>query len=214
MGLPERVAADAEPYPDGDQSDKFRAGADVQWTTLLKVSQRVTDASNKAVYAADLTPFLTKGGAVYARWQDAYPDDGWGPAVDHVTVTADGNVIPSFQPASAGEAPYLLDAAARRRRARFADGSEYFIYKFVTPAGAKVLTLSCEMWNEYLLSATSTAPSVQQGNPNFRDYIVAAQASVFWFDPEDATQAALFTWILKNAQPDTLTWARFRRDTR
>jgi hypothetical protein len=97
---------------------------------------------------------------------------------------------------------------------RFADGSEYFIYKFVTPAGAKVLTLSCEMWNEYLLSATSTAPSVQQGNPNFRGYIVAAQASVFWLDPEDATQAALFTWILKNAQPDTFTRARFRRDTR
>jgi hypothetical protein len=68
VGLPERVAADAEPYPDGDQSDKFRAGADVQWTTLLKVSQRVTDASNKAVYVADLRPFLTKGGAVYVRW--------------------------------------------------------------------------------------------------------------------------------------------------
>jgi hypothetical protein len=27
VGLPERMAADAEPYPDGDQSDELRAGA-------------------------------------------------------------------------------------------------------------------------------------------------------------------------------------------
>jgi hypothetical protein len=44
---------------------------------------------------------------------------------------------------------------------------------------------------------------VQQGNPNFRDYIVAAQAPVFWLDPEDPTQAPLFTSILQRAKPDT-----------
>jgi hypothetical protein len=179
--------------------------ANVQWTTLLQVTQPVTDGSNKAVYTADLTPFLTSGGAVYVRWQDAYSNDGWGPSVDQVTVTADGNVIASFQPASAGEAPYLFDADSSQTASgwRFSDGTEYFIYKFVPPAGTKKLTLSCEMWNEYLVSATGTAPSVQQGNPNFRDYIVAAQAPVFWLDPEDATQAALFTSILQRAQPDT-----------
>ena len=177
----------------------------VQWTTLLKVSQPVTDASNKAVYTADLTPFLTNGGAVYVRWSDAYTNDGWGPSVDQVTVTADGNVIASFQPGSAGEAPYAfdLDSSQTASAWRFADGTEYFIYKFVPPAGTKQLTLSCEMWNEYVVSATSTAPSVQQGNPNFRDYIVAAQAPVFWLDPENADQAALFTAILKRALPDT-----------
>jgi putative glycoside hydrolase with GxGYxYP motif/GxGYxY motif-containing protein len=179
--------------------------ANVQWTTLLQVTQPVTDGSNKAVYTADLTPFLSSSGAVYVRWQDAYSNDGWGPSVDQVTVTADGNVIAAFQPASAGEAPFAFDLDSSQTASgwRFSDGTEYFIYKFVPPAGTKKLTLSCEMWNEYLVSATGTAPSVQQGNPNFRDYIVAAQAPVFWLDPEDATQAALFTSILQRAKPDT-----------
>lgn len=179
--------------------------ANVQWTTLLQVTQPVTDGSNKAVYTADLTPFLSSSGAVYVRWQDAYTNDGWGPAVDQVAVTADSNVIASFQPGSAGEAPYAFDLDSSQTASgwRFADGTEYFVYKFVPPAGTKKLTLSTEMWNEYLVSATGTAPSVQQGNPNFRDYIVAAQAPVFWLDPEDATQATLFTSILERAQPDT-----------
>jgi hypothetical protein len=177
----------------------------VQWTTLLQVTQPVTDASNKAVYTADLTPFVTSGGPVYVRWSDAYPSDRWGPSVDQVTVTADGNVIASFQPGSVGEAPYMFDPGNSQTASgwRFADGSEYFIYKFVPPAGTKKLALSTEMWNEYVVAATGMAPSVQQGNPNFRDYIVAAQAPVFWLDPEDPAQTALFTSILKRAQADT-----------
>ena len=83
--------------------------ANVQWTTLLQVTQPITDGSNKAVYTADLTPFLTSGGAVYVRWTDAYPNDGWGPSVDQVTVTADGNAIASFQPGGSGETPYVFD---------------------------------------------------------------------------------------------------------
>ena len=179
--------------------------ANVQWTTLLQVTQPITDGSNKAVYTADLTPFLTSGGAVYVRWTDAYPNDGWGPSVDQVTVTADGNAIASFQPGGSGETPYVFDLDSSQTASgwRFADGTEYFIYKFVPPADTKKLTLSCEMWNEYAVSATATAPSVQQGNPNFRDYILAAQAPVFWLDPDNPTQTALFTEILKRAQPDT-----------
>jgi hypothetical protein len=179
--------------------------ANVQWTTLLEVTQPITDGSNKAVYTADLTAFLTSGGAVYVRWTDAYPNDGWGPSVDQVTVTADSNVIASFQPGSSGETPYVFDLDSSQTASgwRFADGTEYFIYKFVPPAGTKKLTLSCEMWNEYVVSATVTAPSVQQGNPNFRDYVVAAQAPVFWLDPDNPTQTALLTEILKRAQPDT-----------
>ncbi len=50
--------------------------ANVQWTTLLQVTQPVTDGSNKAVYTADLTPFLTGqrrgvcalAGRLHKRW--------------------------------------------------------------------------------------------------------------------------------------------------
>jgi GxGYxYP putative glycoside hydrolase C-terminal domain/GxGYxY sequence motif in domain of unknown function N-terminal len=176
----------------------------VQWTTLLRAASRVTDASNRAVYTADLSAFLG-GEAVYVRYQDAFPDNGWGPSVSQVTVIADGNVIASFQPASAGENPYLFDADSSQTTSgwRFADGNNYFIYKFVPPAGTNQLVLQTEMWNEYFLTATNTAPSVQVANPLFRDYIVAVNAPVFWLDPENADEAALFTEILKTVQPDS-----------
>ena len=177
----------------------------VQWTTLLKVTQPVTDASNKATYTADLSPFLG-GSAVYVRYQDAYPSDGWGPSVSQVTVTADGNVIASFQPGTAAEQPFLFDQDSSQIASggwRFADGTNYFIYKFTPPAGTKALTLSTVMWNEYFVTATNTQPSYQVANPLFRDYIAATKAPVFWLDPNVTEEAALFAQILEAMQPDT-----------
>lgn len=178
----------------------------VQWTTLLKVAQPITDGSNKALYTVDLSGLLG-GEAVYVRYQDAYPNDGWGPSVSQVTVTADGAVIASFQPASAAEAPYLFDTGSSQTATggwRFADGSEYFIYRFAPPAGTKQLILQTEMWNEYLVTGTNTAPTLQVANPLFRDYIVATKAPVFWLDPDVADEAAMFAQILKTVPPDTL----------
>ncbi|MBO0857801.1 MAG: hypothetical protein J2P21_04960 [Chloracidobacterium sp.] len=176
----------------------------VTWTTLLRAANRVTDASNRAVYTSDLSAFLG-GEAVYLRYQDAFPNDGWGPSVSNVTIIADGNVIASFQPASAGENPYLFDAGGSQTTSgwRFADGNSYFIYRFAPPPGTRQLTLQTEMWNEYFLTATNTAPSIQVANPLFRDYIVAVNAPVFWLDPEIADEAALFTEILNTAQPNS-----------
>jgi hypothetical protein len=59
------------------------------------------------------------------------------------------------------------------------------------------------MWNEYLVTATNTQPSVQVANPLFRDYIVATKAPVFWLDPNVADEAELFAQILETMQPDT-----------
>jgi hypothetical protein len=56
---------------------------------VLQVDQPVTDGSNKADRSIDLTPYLgtadngTK--PVYVKVSDAYPDDGWGGRVYHVT---------------------------------------------------------------------------------------------------------------------------------
>jgi putative glycoside hydrolase with GxGYxYP motif/GxGYxY motif-containing protein len=176
----------------------------VQWTTLLRETSQVRDASNRAVYTTDLSPFLG-GEAVYVRYQDAFTNDGWGPSVSQVTVTADGNVIASFQPATAGENPYLFELNNSQTTSgwRFADGNTYFIYKFAPPAGTMRLTLQTEMWNQYLVTATNTAPSAQVANPLFRDYIVAVNAPVFWLDPENAEEAALFTEILETTRPDS-----------
>ena len=176
----------------------------VQWTTLLKVSQPITDGSNNATYTADLSSFLAGGPSVYVRYQDAYPNDGWGPSVSQVTVTADGNVIASFQPGTAAEQPFLFDPDNSQLASgwRFADGGNYFIYKFTPPAGTKTLTLSTYMWNEYLVTATSTPPSYQVANALFRDYIVATKAPVVWLDPNVAEEASLLAQLLQTMQPD------------
>jgi len=142
---------------------------------------------------------------VYLRYQDAVTSDGWGPSVSQVTVSADGNVIASFQSGTSAEQPFLFDAGGSSLASgwRFADGNSYFIYRFTPPAGTQTLTLQTEMWNEFLVSGTNTAPSIQVANPNFRDYIAATAAPVFWLDPEIADEAVLFTKILKTAEPDT-----------
>jgi hypothetical protein len=179
--------------------------ANVQWTTLLKVTAPVTDASNKATYTADLSGFLNEP-SVYVQYQDAYSNTGWGPSVSQVTVTADGNVIASFQPGTDGETPFLFDADGSQIASggwRFADGTNYFIYKFTPPAGTKVLTLATLMWNQYFVTATNTQPSYQVVNPLFRDYIVATKAPVFWLDPSVTEEAALFAQILQTVEPDT-----------
>jgi len=172
--------------------------ANVSWNTLLKVTAPVTDGSNKATYTADLTPFLSGGSSIYVRYQDAYSNTGWGPSVSQVTVTADGNVIASFQPGTSGEMAFLFDADSSQLASgwRFADGTNYFIYKFTPPAGTKQITLSTIMWNQYCVSAANTAPSYHVVNPLFRDYIVATSAPVFWLDPNVAEEAALFAQIL------------------
>lgn len=176
----------------------------VTWTTLLKVSQPITDGSNQATYTADLTSLLG-GEGVYVRYQDAYPGDGWGPFVSQVTVTADGVTIASFQPGTDAEQPFLFDPDSSQLASawRFADGGNYFIYKFSPPSGTRQLTLSTVMWNEYLVTGTNTAPTIQVANPLFRDYIAATSAAVIWLDPEASDEAALFTQILKTLQPNS-----------
>ena len=59
------------------------------WTTVLQESQPVTDGSNKADRTIDLTPYLgaASNGArpVYVKVSDAFPNDGWGGRVYHVS---------------------------------------------------------------------------------------------------------------------------------
>lgn len=59
------------------------------WTTVLQETRRITDGSNKADRSIDLTPYLgaaTHGSRpIYLKVSDAFPDDGWGGRVYHVS---------------------------------------------------------------------------------------------------------------------------------
>lgn len=177
----------------------------VTWTTVAKVDQPVTDNSNKGTFTFDLSAELG-GDAVYVRFQDAYPNDGWGPSVLQVDVAADGTSIASFQPTTDAETPFLFDTGGSSIADggwRFADGGSYFTYKFSPPAGTKALSIKILMWNEYLITATDTAPSEVVAFPFFRDYIVANRAMVSWLEPDIPAQAAVLDQIFAKVTPTT-----------
>jgi predicted alpha-1,6-mannanase (GH76 family) len=55
------------------------------WTTVLAEDEPIRDGSNKADHTLDLTPHLGPDKAVYIRVTDAFPEDGWGGGVYHVS---------------------------------------------------------------------------------------------------------------------------------
>jgi hypothetical protein len=129
-----------------------------------------------------------------------------------VTVTANGQTLASFQPTTAGEQPYVYDLDSSSVGSgsqfgyttwRFADGTTYFIYKFIPPAGTTSMSMSVVMWNQYLVEVTNTSPQVTVGFPDLRDYLIANKALVFWLDPLVPEEASLFASILTKVAPDT-----------
>jgi hypothetical protein len=179
---------------------------------ILTETQPVRDSSNRATYDLDLSSQLG-GDAVYLRFQDSFPIDGWGPSVHQVTVKADGQVIGQFTPCTDSEEGWVFDHGGSacdtnpENPHRFADGNTYFIYRFAPPAGTKQLVVSVDMENEYQISASAVQPQVSsdQKQPfgNLRDYAVANKAMVFWLDLDKANDIALFKQILASVKYGT-----------
>lgn len=175
----------------------------VEWTTLAEETEPIRDESNKDTYTIDLSGQLG-GEAVYVRFSDAFTNDGWGPSVQQVTVIADGETIADFQPTTAGEEPFVYDldgSSIADGGWRFADGGNSFIYRFAPPAATTTLTMQVLMWNQYVVDATDTAPTMQVPFPIFRDYIVATKSLCVWLDPYVEEEAALFTEIASRFAP-------------
>ncbi|GGH77189.1 hypothetical protein JOD43_001304 [Pullulanibacillus pueri] len=177
------------------------------------------DANNRKVYDFDLSTFLGKE-SVYLRFEDAFPQDGWGSAVHEVTIKADGKVIAHFIPGTSDEAPFLYDQQDSQLSDgsgghRFADNNRYFVYKFTPPAGTKTLTASIDMWNQYKVSAGNIEPpSAEQKEPYgyLRDYAVANKAMVFWLDANIPEEKALFEKIMSDVKPGTPYLGWFSND--
>ncbi|MFG1913184.1 GxGYxYP domain-containing protein [Kribbella sp. NPDC048928] len=161
----------------------------VQWLEIARETQQIRDSSNRGVYNLDVSAKLGKE-AVYVRFADSFTDDGWGGSARTFSVKANGTVIASFEPGTPEEEPYLFDGSHSSIGGdanRFADGGNYWIYKFEPPAGTTSLVVTAEMWNQYLVSATDTSPTRIEPFPYFRDYVVATKALVSWLPPGGAT---------------------------
>ncbi|SEK87527.1 GxGYxY sequence motif-containing protein [Pseudoxanthomonas sp. GM95] len=160
---------------------------DVAWREVARETQEIRDSSNRAVLTLDLSAELG-GEAIYVRFTDSFTSDGWGASVGAVTAVADGVTIAEFIPGTEGEAAFLFsgNAPIGGEQNRFADGGNYFVYRFAPPAGTTTFTVTVDIWNQYLITATDTAPQRHEPIAYFRDYVVATQAMVVWLDPNGA----------------------------
>ncbi|PWS51603.1 hypothetical protein DLE01_10995 [Streptomyces sp. FT05W] len=178
----------------------------VRWREIARETRRVRDASNRQVRTFDLGPELFGGDGVHLRFQDALGDDGWGASVGSVKVTADGGrVIASFVPGTPGEAPYLFDGSGSSvgdQANRFCDGGGSFVYRFTPEAGTRELSVEVDLWNQFLVSATTTTPTRVEPFPYFRDYTVASRAMVVWLPPSGGT-GELLDEVFGRVEPTT-----------
>ncbi|GIP21077.1 GxGYxYP domain-containing protein [Paenibacillus sp. J22TS3] len=186
--------------------------------TIAVEKEQIRDASNRQIFEYDLSSYLGQE-AVYLRFQDAFPQDGWGPAVHQVTVKADGQVISDFKTGTSEEEPFLYDQHNSKflpgSDHRFADNGNYFVYEFKPSANTKQLTVSIEMWNQYKVSASNTKPLSSEEKEPFgflRDYAVANKAMVFWLSTSIPEEKALFEKILSDVKPGTPYMGWFDND--
>lgn len=185
-------------------------GEDEFFTVIAEEETQEREAKNKDEYVFDLSEFINEE-AVYIKFEDAFPEDGWGPAVHRVTVTADDEVIIDFKADTSEEEKYLYDeehsqVSDGQGGHRFADHDSYFIYEFPYSEGTEELVATVEMWNQYKISVSGEEPSTIQPVEPFgylRDYAVANQAMVFWLAPHETEERRLFDQILDDIEPGT-----------
>ena len=178
----------------------------VQWREIARETRQIRDSSNRGTYTFDLSTEVAAGtGEVFLRFADAFTGDGWGASVRHVVVRDEQGEVARFEPGTAAEEPFLFDGSRSQiggEGNRFADGSGFFVYRFVPRAGTSTLVVQCEMRNQYVVTATDTAPTQKLPFPFFRDFVVATRAMVTWLPPAGET-GALLTEIFDAVPPTT-----------
>ncbi len=157
----------------------------VEWQEIARETEQIRDSSNRDLYTFDVSPGLG-GEAVFVKFADSFGNDGWGASVASVKVVADGTEIANFLPDTPEEAEFLVEGGNSSIGGddnRFADGGNFWVYRFEAPEGTTKLEVTVDLWNQYLISVTDTAPTRIEPFPHFRDYVVATKAMVVWLDP-------------------------------
>ena len=202
-----------------DTSIRIEPGIPESFDIILEETTQEREAKNRRIYELDLSAYLG-GEAVYLRFDDAFPQDGWGPAVHEVTVRADGEIIAQFVAGTPEEEDFLYDrdnsqVSAGQGGHRFADNNRYFVYRFAPPEGTRELTASVDMWNQFKVSAGNEQPpssELREPYGYLRDYAVANKAMVFWLESNVPEEKALFEKILSGVEPGTPYLGWFSND--
>lgn len=189
------------------------------YQVIAEETTRVTDSSNRNIYEFDLSDFLN-GGDIYLRFDDAFPEDGFGPAVHQITMKSDEKVIANIEANTSEEDFSLYDGQQSQISTdtdghRFADRDRFFVYRFTPPEDTEQLSVAIDMWNQYKVSVSNEQPkSSEELEPYgyLRDYVVANQAMVFWLDANSPEEKVILDEILGKLEPGTPYFGWFADD--
>jgi len=139
-----------------DALQSVAGSGDVLFAEIARTDGPHRNLENAKTYRFDLLKFAKTGKPIYVRFRDAMADDGWGPNVTSVKLTAGGKTLASFAPGTDAEKNYLSDDAGSmfNGKARFADGSSHWTYKFKVAKGSSP-TLEVAMGNQFLVEVSN-----------------------------------------------------------
>ncbi|MCC6729179.1 MAG: hypothetical protein IT208_07550 [Chthonomonadales bacterium] len=129
-------------------------------SAVLTGDPRERALRNRKVYGIDLTPYTRTDGSATVRFEDASPEDGWGPYVASVELRINGRLAAAFRAGSDLETRFLSDERDSRfdGEARFADGSGYWQYRFDGLPRDATVGLRIDMGNGFLVKTGPGGP--------------------------------------------------------
>jgi hypothetical protein len=115
--------------------------------------------NNRRWVSIDLNPYARANQIVYIRFQDTFPDTGWGPLVRQVRLEGDGRTLAAFYTGSSAEQIFMYtdDGSRISDQGRFADGSSTFTYR-VPLQKINSATLNVEIAQEWSISISTVPP--------------------------------------------------------
>ncbi|MCX8052945.1 MAG: hypothetical protein N3B12_03985 [Armatimonadetes bacterium] len=126
-----------------------------EYREIDREDEPLRDGSNRKVYRYELDKLVGQagnGGTLFVRFRDAFPGDGYGPAVHRTRLILNGKVRVDFAAGGEAEKKYLAidNGSFFNGRVRFADRDTYWVYRFTLPANSKPV-LEVDMQNQFVI---------------------------------------------------------------
>jgi len=122
---------------------------------MLRAVEPERNLRNRRRYSLDLTTLVQKNGSVCVRFEDAWPEDGWGPYVASLELRVGNRVAASFRTGSELETRFLYidNGSVYDGKGRFADGRAFFEYRFDNLPRGQNISLIVDVGNGFVVSA-------------------------------------------------------------
>ncbi|MCC6443377.1 MAG: hypothetical protein IT210_07960 [Armatimonadetes bacterium] len=151
----------------------------------IKADQPYRNLENRRNYSIDLTSFLSgdvsvndpERVSVYVKFQDAFPDDGWGAWIRRLYLSLDNRLGVDFLAGTQFERRFIFEdgGSAVSGDARFTDGDAYVVYKFEIPRTVKSAFLTVEMGNQFLVKATGRTQTAYRDLSRMGNHTLGSQ---------------------------------------